>query len=93
MTRALDLPHRAGVYNICDDEPAASSQVTAYACSLLGLEPPPEEPLDEAALSPMGRRFWAESKRVSNARAKAALAWRPAYASYRDGLQRLQAGD
>ena len=32
------------------------------------------------------RRFWAENKRVSNARAKAELGWRPIYPSYREGL-------
>ena len=31
-----------------------------------------------AALSPAAQRFWAECKRVSNARAKAELGWRPA---------------
>ena len=31
-------------------------------------------------------RFYAESKRVSNARAKAELDWRPTYPTYREGL-------
>ena len=39
-----------------------------------------------AALAPSARRFYAESKRVSNARAKAELGWRPAYPTYREGL-------
>ena len=90
---ALERPERAGVYALCDDEPAATSAVTAYACALLGLEPAPEELLDPAALSPIARRFWAESKRVSNARAKAALGWRPAYASYREGLRAVLASE
>ena len=90
---ALDRPQRAGVYNLCDDEPAAPADVAACACGLLGLAPPPEEPLDDAALSPMARRFWAESKRVSNARAKAALGWRPAFRTYRDGLRAVQTAE
>jgi nucleoside-diphosphate-sugar epimerase len=32
-------------------------------------------------------RFYAESKRVSNALAKAELGWRPIYPSYREGLR------
>ena len=36
-------------------------------------------------------RFYAESKRVSNARAKAELGWRPAYPSYREGLAAILA--
>ncbi len=93
LVRAMERPKRAGVYNLCDDEPAAPADVTAYAANLLGIEPSPEEPLDPAALSPMARRFWAESKRVSNARAKAALGWRPMYPSYREGLQAVLATD
>ena len=90
LARALARPERAGVYNICDDEPAAPADVTAYAARLLELEPPPEEPLDPAALSPTARRFWADSKRVSNARAKAALGWRPEYPTYREGLRAIE---
>ena len=89
LARAMARPERAGLYTLCDDEPAAPADVIAYAAHLLGLEPPPEQPLDPAALSPMARRFWAEAKRVSNARAKAALGWRPAYPSHREGLQAI----
>ena len=93
LARALARPQRAGVYNLCDDEPAAPADVTAYAARLLGIEPPPEEPLDPTALSPMARRFWAESKRISNARAKAALGWRPAYPTYREGLEAVHGAE
>jgi len=44
-------------------------------------------PLAEAKISPAGERFYAESKRVSNALAKAELGWRPAYPTYREGLR------
>jgi nucleoside-diphosphate-sugar epimerase len=39
----------------------------------------------------MARRFWSECKRVSNAKAKAALGWRPAYPTYREGLSAILA--
>ena len=79
-------PRAGGVYNLCDDEPAANSDVVAHAAGLLGMAPPPEVALDAAALSPAAQRFYAESKRVSNARAKAQLGWRPQYPTYREGL-------
>jgi nucleoside-diphosphate-sugar epimerase len=47
---------------------------------------PPEQVLDLEALTPQARRFYAETKRVSNALAKAELGWRPAYPTYREGL-------
>ena len=37
------------------------------------------------------RRFYLDSKRVSNARAKAELGWRPRYPSYREGLKAILA--
>ena len=66
----------------------------AYAAGLLGLPPPPEEPFDAAALSPFAASFYAEEKRVSNARAKALLGFAPAYPTYREGLRALaEAGE
>jgi nucleoside-diphosphate-sugar epimerase len=91
LAAALAQPDRTGVFNLCDDEPAPAADVTLEACRLLGTEPPPQTPLDLQALTPAARRFWAESKRVSNARAKAALGWRPAHPTYREGLAAILA--
>jgi nucleoside-diphosphate-sugar epimerase len=93
IVAAIERPQRAGVFNLCDDLPAAPAEVTAYAAELLGMAPPPEEPFAAARLSPAAQRFWAESKRVSNARAKAALGWRPRYPTYREGLAAVLAAE
>jgi nucleoside-diphosphate-sugar epimerase len=93
LEAAIARPDGAGVYNLCDDEPAAPAEVNAYAAELLGLPPPRQEVFDPRALSPMARRFWAESKRVSNAKAKASLGWRPLYPTYREGLRAVLAGE
>ena len=93
LEAALQRPHPGWAFNLCDDEPASAADVTAYAAQLIGAPAPPEEAFDAAALSPAARRFWAESKRVSNARAKAALGWRPAYPSYREGLRAVLAAE
>lgn len=91
LAASIAQPRAGGIYNLCDDEPASNSEVVAEAARLLGVEPPPEQPLDLEALSPQARRFYAESKRVSNARAKAELGWRPAYPTYREGLAAILA--
>lgn len=59
-----------GAFNIADDEPGPPQDVVAYAARLLGQEPPPEIPFDEAEMSPMARSFYGDNKRVSNARLK-----------------------
>lgn len=80
-----------GAYNLCDDLPAPNADVIAHAAALIGLAVPPAEDFDTADLSPASRRFYGESKRVSNARAKAVLGWRPALPTYREGLAAILA--
>ena len=78
-------------YNLCDDDPAPPQDVVTHACELLGVAPPPEIPFEEAEMSEMGRSFYAESKRVSNARIKEELGVTLAYPDYRAGLAALLA--
>jgi len=92
LAASITRPRAGGVYNIVDDEPAPTHEVNAYAAALLGQPPPPLIPYDEAGMPAAARRFWAENKRVSNARAKAELGWRPIYPSYREGLAAILEG-
>jgi nucleoside-diphosphate-sugar epimerase len=91
LEASIRRPRAGGIYNLCDDEPAPNSEVVAFAADLLGIPPPPEIALEAAKLSPAAQRFYAESKRVSNALAKAELGWRPAYPTYREGLRAILA--
>ena len=81
------------VLNLTDDEPAESASTTAEAARLIGADPPPEVPFEQALqeMSPMGRSFWAENRRVASRKTQAALglAWR--YPSYREGLRAILA--
>jgi nucleoside-diphosphate-sugar epimerase len=90
IAAALDLsiarPRPGAIYNICDDEPAPANEVLAHAARLLNIDPPPAVAFEDANLSAVAQRFYAECKRVSNARAKAELGWLPQYPTYRDGL-------
>ena len=77
------------IFNLCDDEPAPGDAVVTYATQLTGLPLPEAIAWDDPNLSPGARRFYADNKRVSNARAKAVLGWRPVYANYRQGLDAI----
>jgi nucleoside-diphosphate-sugar epimerase len=91
---ALTLSLKGQIWNVADNEPAPPQDVIAYAASLLGLDPPPEESFDEATLTPMAREFYADNKRVSIAKARAELGFAPAYPTYREGLRALaEAGE
>lgn len=89
LEASIAAPNPGRVYNVCDDEPSAPEAVVAYACSLLGLEPPPLIPFAAARLSEMGRSFYADNKRVRNSRIKAELGVRLCYPTYREGLRAL----
>jgi nucleoside-diphosphate-sugar epimerase len=84
-------PNPGAVYNVADDEPAPPQDVIAYAADLLAMTPPPEIPFEAADLSPMARSFYAESKRVANARIKEELGVRLRYPDYRAGLAAILA--
>jgi nucleoside-diphosphate-sugar epimerase len=75
-----------GVYNLCDDEPAPGEAVTAHAARLLGQVPPPLQSLAEARLSPMGRAFYGECRRVANGKMTRDLGYTLRYPDYRSGL-------
>ena len=94
LEASMVRPRPGAVYNVCDDEPAPPDEVIAYACELLGAEPPPLIQYEEAeaTLSPMARSFYAESKRVANRRIKDELGIRLRYPDYRAGLRALLEG-
>jgi nucleoside-diphosphate-sugar epimerase len=85
LAAAIDR-NAAGIFNLADDEPAPPQDVVTFAAGLMGVDPPPEIPFDEAELSPMARSFYGENKRVSNRRIKQDLDVRLHYPTYRDGL-------
>lgn len=92
LALSIEHPRPGAVYNICDDEPAPADEVLVFAAKLVGVEPPPAVAFDDANLSPAAQRFYAECKRVSNARLKAELGWLPKYPTYREGLEAVQLG-
>ena len=77
------------IYNVADDEPAPPQDVITFACELLGVAPPPEVPYEQAELSPMARSFYADNRRVDNARIKRELGVKLQYPTYRAGLRAI----
>jgi NAD dependent epimerase/dehydratase family enzyme len=87
LLASMAHPNPGRAYNCADDEPCPPQDVVAYAAQLLGLPPPPEVPFEKAELSPMARSFYAESKRVSNARVKQELGYTFLFPNYRVGFE------
>jgi nucleoside-diphosphate-sugar epimerase len=91
LRASIERPAPGRAYNVADDEPAPPGEVIAFAAELLGVPVPPEVPFEAAALSPMARSFYAESKRVSNRRIRDELGVDLAYPDYRAGLRAILA--
>ncbi len=89
LEASMARPRAGAVYNVADDEPSPPEDVVTYAAALLGVEPPPEVPFQEAELTPMARSFYSNLRRVCNARIKSELGVELAYPSYREGLRGL----
>lgn len=91
LRASMARPDPGAVYNVCDDRPAPADEVVAFACKLLGIEPPPAIAFDNAELSDMARSFYADNRRVRNERIKAELGVSLAYPDYEVGLRALAA--
>jgi nucleoside-diphosphate-sugar epimerase len=94
LAASMARPRAGAAYNVCDDEPAPAAEVTAFACGLLGIAPPPLVPFAEAeaAMSEMAKSFWADSRRVRNKLIRDELDVQLAYPTYREGLRALLRG-
>jgi nucleoside-diphosphate-sugar epimerase len=86
---SMARPTPGAAYTLADDEPAPADVVMEWAANRLGLPLPDEVDWHDPSVSDAMRRFYLDSKRLSNARAKAALGWRLRYPSYREGLESL----
>jgi len=83
---SLKAPNPGTIYNLADDHPAPPQDVLDFAADLISVPRPPRLNHDTADISDMARSFYAETKRVSNARAKENLGWSPTYSHYCEGL-------
>ena len=89
MTEAMAHQKAEGVFNGADNEPAPPQDVVEFAANIMGVDVPPDIPFDEADLSPMGRSFYGETKRVSNGRLAQDLGIELEFPNYRKALTAL----
>jgi nucleoside-diphosphate-sugar epimerase len=94
MEALLHYEGGSAIWNVSDDEPAPPQDVVTYAAMLLGIDPPPEQSVERADLSPLARSFYNENKRASNDKIKQTLGIRLSFPTYREGLTALhEAGE
>jgi nucleoside-diphosphate-sugar epimerase len=81
----------SGIFNVADDEPTPPADPIVFAAQLMGVDPPPEIPFEQAApsMSPMALSFWQECRRVKNDKLKRELGISLRYPTHREGLKAL----
>ena len=89
LCASMARPAPGTTYNVCDNDPAAPADVTAFAAQLLGVPAPPLVAIERANLSELARSFYDENKRVRNDRMTRDLGVTLKYPSYREGLTAL----
>ncbi|WP_372884117.1 SDR family oxidoreductase [Shimia sp.] len=93
LAASIARPDPGRIYNVCDDDPAPPQEVIEYAARLLGMEPPPAVPFEEAEMSPMARSFYSDSKRVRNDRIKDELGVTLKHPTYKAALRAMLAAE
>jgi nucleoside-diphosphate-sugar epimerase len=78
-----------GIYNVTDDEPAKVAEWLPYLAQVLGAKAPLHIPVWAARLlaGDVATRWMTEGRGSSNAKLRAAAAWRPTWTSWRDGFR------
>ena len=77
------------IYNISDDKPSSSEEVTVYAAKLLKLNIPGEIKIEDID-SRMLRDFYKDSKKVSNSKMKNFFNYNLKFSSYIEGLNHIR---
>lgn len=86
------LAHEArGIYNIVDDSPVRFSEWLPFAAKLLDAPAPGhvDEALARQKVGDLRVYYMNEQRGASNAKAKRALGWQPAFPSWRAGFEAL----
>lgn len=91
LMASMRHPNPGAVYNVADGRPSSPNDPIEHAARLLGIDPPPLVPFEQAGLSALGREFYSECKRLKIDRIIDDLGVHLAYPSYREGLDAIWA--
>lgn len=93
LLASINATHPLSIYNVADDEPAASHVVDACAALLLNRAALPLLPLAKVSLSPSEKDLYSSNRRVSNLRIKQELHVFLQYPTFREGLSQIWRDD
>ena len=86
IVAAMDAPRPGRIINLADNKPAPQGDVVRHAAQLIDVEPPVEQTLEEANLSPMAQSFYVSRRKVASNVIKPELGLDLLYPDYESGL-------
>ena len=82
-------PTPGEIYNIVDDFPCPSDEVSVYACKLSDMKEPLKVNYNDNYVSDFTKSFYNENRKVSNLKIKKKLNWKPKYPNFKKGLESI----
>ena len=86
---AIERGRPGEAYNVADDEPVSWGQFFGAMAKAFGAPQPREIPRWVFRFMPYARAMLMGDHRISNAKAKRELLWKPTAPTYREGISRL----
>ena len=89
ILKSLKNPTPGEIFNITDDHPCQSSEVTRFASTFLKKVKVKKIKFDSELLNKKVQSFYKDNKRVKNEKIKKILGWTPKYRNYKLGLRSI----
>ena len=86
IIKSMKNPTPGEIFNITDDNPCSSEEVTIYAAKLLKIKNLTFTDINSPKINKITKDFYRDNKRVSNKKIKKILGWTPKFENYKLGL-------
>ena len=89
IIKSMENPTPGEIFNITDNNPCSSEEVTIYAAKLLKIENLNFIDINSPKINKITKDFYRDNKRVSNKKIKKILGWTPKFENYKLGLKEI----
>jgi len=89
IIKSMKNPTPGEIFNITDNKPCSSEEVTKYAAKLLKIENLSFIDVNSPKINKLTKDFYRDNKKVSNKKIKKILGWTPKFENYKLGLKKI----
>ena len=89
VIKSMENPTPGEIFNVTDNQPCSSEEVTIYAAKLLKIENLSFTDVNSPKINKLTKDFYRDNKKVSNKKIKKILGWTPKFENYKLGLKEI----